>query len=93
MKLDQCCVVTDMAIKLLIILFIIVILYSLGSALIFLVKDHGEGDRTVKRLTWRIGLSLVLFLFLWGAYQLGWIEPHSGPVGLQVPSEQAVEPE
>jgi hypothetical protein len=86
-------VVTDMAIKLLIILFIIVILYSLGSALIFLVKDHGEGDRTVKRLTWRIGLSLVLFLFLWGAYQLGWIEPHSGPVGLQVPSEQAVEPE
>jgi len=39
-----------------------------------------------------IGLSLVLFLFLWGAYQLGWIEPKSGPVGLQVP-EQSVPPE
>jgi hypothetical protein len=78
-----------MAIKILIIVFILVILYSLGSALIFLVKDHGEGDRTVKRLTWRIGLSLVLFLFLWGAYQLGWIEPSSGPVGLQVPEQQA----
>ena len=81
--------VNRMAIKILIIVFIIVILYSLGSALIFLVKDHGEGDRTVKRLTWRIGLSLVLFLFLWGAHQMGWIEPSSGPVGLQVPEEQA----
>ncbi len=81
--------VTVMAIKILIILFIIIILYSLGSALIFLVKDHGEGDRTVKRLTWRIALSLVLFLFIWGAYHLGWIEPGKGPVGLQVPEQQA----
>jgi hypothetical protein len=69
-----------MAIKLFIIIGLLLILYSLGSALIFLVKDHGEGDRTVKRLTWRIALSLVLFLALWGAYQMGWIEPRSGPV-------------
>ena len=81
-----------MAIKILIIVFLIIILYSLGSALVFLVKDHGEGDRMVNRLSWRIGLSLVLFLFLWGAYQLGWIEPKSGPVGLQVP-EQTAPPE
>jgi hypothetical protein len=69
-----------MGIKILIIVGLIIILYSLGSALIFLVMDHGEGDRTVKRLTWRIGLSLVLFLALWGAYLIGWIEPRSGPV-------------
>ena len=80
-----------MAIKILIIVFLIIILYSLGSALVFLVKDHGEGDRTVNRLTWRIGLSLVLFLFLWGAYQLGWIEPNSGPVRIPV-VEQADSP-
>jgi hypothetical protein len=73
-----------MAIKILIIVFLVVILYSLASALVFLVKDHGEGDRTVKRLTWRIGLSLVLFLFLWVAYQAGWIEPQQGPVGMQM---------
>lgn len=79
-----------MAIKVLIILFIILILYSLGSALVFLVKDHGEGDRTVKRLTWRIALSIVLFLFLWAAHQMGWIEPNRGPVGLQM--EEQVEP-
>lgn len=81
-----------MVIKILIIIFLITILYSLGSALFFLVKDHGEGDRTVNRLTWRIGLSLVLFLFLWGAYQLGWIEPNSGPVRVPL-TEQAADPE
>ncbi len=81
-----------MAIKILIIVFLIIILYSLGSALVFLVKDHGEGDRMVNRLSWRIGLSLVLFLFLWGAYQLGWIEPNSGPIRVPV-TEQAADPE
>ena len=81
-----------MAIKILIIIFLVTILYSLGSALIFLVKDRGEGDRTVNRLTWRIGLSLILFLFLWGAYQLGWIEPNSGPVRVTV-TEQTADPE
>ena len=78
-----------MAIKILIIVFLVVILYSLGSALVFLVKDHGEGDRTVKRLTWRIGLSLVLFLVLWIAYQAGWIEPNQGPVGMQMQEQPA----
>lgn len=73
-----------MAIKILIIVFLITIVYSLGSALIFLVRDHGEGDRTVRRLTWRIGLSLVLFLFLWFAHYMGWIQPHQGPVGMQM---------
>lgn len=81
-----------MVMKILIIVFVLAIIYSLGSALIFLVKDHGEGDRTVNRLSWRIGLSLVLFLFLWVAYQLGWVEPNSGPVRYPA-TEQAAEPE
>ena len=69
-----------MAIKILIFVFLISILYSLGSSLVFLVRDHGEGDRMVRRLSWRIGLSMVMILFLWGAYQLGWIEPSGGSV-------------
>ncbi len=76
-------------IKILTILFLIAILYSLASSFIFLVKDKGEGGRTIKRLSWRMGLSIVLFLFLWGAYQLGWIEPNSGPV--RVPPVMQVE--
>lgn len=66
--------------KLVIILFLVFILYSLASSFWFLIKDKGQGDRTVKRLTWRIGLSLVLFVLLWVGFQLGWIEPTSGPV-------------
>ena len=77
-----------MVIKILIIV-LLTIIYSLGSALFFLVKDHGEGDRTVKRLTWRIALSLVLLLLLWLFSYLGWIEPNRGPIGLQLQEQSA----
>lgn len=76
-----------MLMKILIVLFLLTILYSLASSFFFLVRDHGAGDRTVRRLTWRIGLSLVLFLFLWGAHQLGWIESSSGPVRIPVTAQ------
>ena len=81
-----------MVIKILIIVFLLTIIYSLGSALFYLIKDHGEGDRTVNRLSWRIGLSLVLFLLLWGANYLGWIEPNQGPVRAPI-VEQTADPE
>jgi hypothetical protein len=81
-----------MAIKILIIIGLLLILYSLASALFFLVMDHGQGDRMVKRLTWRIGLSLVLFLALWGAHQMGWIESKSGPVSWPQPEQQSGQP-
>jgi len=72
-----------MFIKIIIILFLLTILYSLASAFFFLVRDRGQGDRMVKRLTWRIGLSLLLFVLLWGAFQMGWIHPSGkGPVGV-----------
>lgn len=70
-----------MFMKFIIILFMLTIVYSLASSFFFLVRDKGEGNRMVRRLTWRIGLSLVLFVMLWGAYRLGWIEPGgAGPV-------------
>jgi hypothetical protein len=70
-----------MLMKIIIILFLLTILYSLASSFIFLVLDKGQGDRMVKRLTWRIGLSLLLFVLLWGAYQMGWTESNGkGPV-------------
>lgn len=72
-----------MLIKIVIVLFLLTILYSLASSFFFLVHDKGEGDRTVRRLSWRIGLSLLLFLLLWIGYLAGWITPNSGPV--QVP--------
>jgi len=80
-----------MFMKFIIIIFLLTILYSLASAFVFLVRDRGRGDRMVRRLTWRIGLSLLLFVVLWGAYQMGWIEPSSeGPVHIpeSVPAAQ-----
>jgi len=76
-----------MMIKFIIVLFLLVILYSLASSFFFLVRDKGQGDRTVQRLTWRVGLSLLLFLLLWVTYTLGWIEPNSGPVKVQTSEE------
>jgi hypothetical protein len=54
------------------------ILVSLFSALRFMLKVPKPGDdrrQMVKALTWRVGLSLMLFVLLWVAYALGWIHP------------------
>lgn len=69
-----------MLVKAVIIIFLLTILYTLGSSFYFMVKDKGEGDRTLKRLMWRIGLSIFLLFLLYVMYLLGWIEPSGGPV-------------
>ncbi len=50
------------------------ILSSLGSALVYLMRDKGGTNRTVYALTVRIGLSILLFLFVLFSYRMGWIE-------------------
>jgi hypothetical protein len=64
-------------IKGIIVALLVFIFFSLGSALYYLVRDPAESTRVVKALTWRIGLSLVLFALLMLAFGLGWIKPHS----------------
>jgi putative copper export protein len=67
-----------MLVKAIVILFLLIILYSLGSAMFYLVRDKKSDDtRVVKALTWRIGLSMLLFILLFVAFGLGWITPHS----------------
>lgn len=51
-------------VKLLIIILLIAVIFSLFSGLFFLVKDESGKKRTVKALTWRIGLSLVALLVI-----------------------------
>jgi hypothetical protein len=63
-------------VRILVVLILVVILGSLGSALFFLVKDKGGSDRTVKALTIRIALSLALFLLLMVSFYFGLIQPH-----------------
>jgi len=63
--------------KMISLIVMLIILIILGSGLIFLVRDDGKTDRTVKALTWRIALSLILFFFLLVAFRLHWIHPHT----------------
>jgi len=69
-----------MFVKAIIVVFMLVILYTLGSSFYFMVKDKGEGDRVLKRLMWRIGLSIFLLAVLYAMFQMGWIEPSGGPI-------------
>jgi len=64
-------------IKGIIIALLAFIFFSLGSALYYLVRDPSQSTRVVKALTWRISLSVVLFIFLMAAFAMGWITPHS----------------
>ena len=59
--------------RIVVILFIILILASLGSALFFLINDRGQSKRTVTALALRVGLSLTLFLLLMAGYYFGLI--------------------
>ncbi len=65
-----------MLIKLIIFSAFVGILFSLGSALYYLLHDKSRSPRTAKALTTRISMSLVLFFFLLFAASQGWIKPH-----------------
>jgi hypothetical protein len=60
--------------KFVVILFVLLILASLGSALFFLITDHGRSKRSVRALALRVGLSLTLFLLLMAGYYFGLIQ-------------------
>jgi FtsH-binding integral membrane protein len=64
------------AVRYVILAFVVVILAALFSGLFFMVRDQGRSTRTVKALTWRIGLSLALFLLLLAGYYFGLLKPH-----------------
>ena len=63
--------------KIVILLFLLVIVGSLGSALFYLVRDKGTSTRTVKALTVRVSLSVTLFVLLMLGYYFGLI-PQEG---------------
>ncbi len=65
-----------MGFKYLVIGMLALIVLSLGKALFHLSSNEQEaGAKMVKALTWRIGLSVALFLLLILAYYNGWIDP------------------
>jgi uncharacterized BrkB/YihY/UPF0761 family membrane protein len=63
-------------IKLLVILMLIAIVVSLGSALFHLSRGTGDSKKMLRALTWRISLSVLLFALLMLAYSRGLLTPH-----------------
>jgi hypothetical protein len=61
--------------KIVVAIAFILILASLGSALIFMMKDKGKSNRTVKALAMRVGFSITLFILILIAYRFGLIQP------------------
>lgn len=62
--------------RVVIIAFLAFIVFNLGAGLFHMMRDKGQSDRTLKALTWRIGLSVALFLLLMLGFATGIIEPH-----------------
>lgn len=62
--------------KIIVVVLLILIMISLGRGLWFLWRDGENSTEVVKSLTWRIGLSVLLFAFLLLGMWLGWVQPH-----------------
>ena len=66
--------------KIVVAIAFLLIIGSLASALVHLMRDKGKTDRTVRALTVRVGLSVALFLFILFAHWMGWIQSTGIPV-------------
>lgn len=54
----------------------LMVLYFLGSASFYLLRSR-DSEKMARALTWRIGLSMLIFTLLVIAAVVGWWEPHS----------------
>ncbi len=59
--------------RIFVIAVLVLIVASLGSALVFVVRDRSGSSRAVKALALRVGLSIALFLFLMAGFYFGFI--------------------
>ena len=61
--------------KLVILLALLMVIVSLASALRSMVRGDAPGTMA-RALTWRIGLSVALFVMILVFAKLGWVTPH-----------------
>ena len=66
---------TTLSMKIIVAIAFLLIIGSLASALLFLMRDKGKSNRTVYALTLRVGFSVLLFVLLLIAYKFGLIQP------------------
>jgi hypothetical protein len=58
-----------------VIVMLLAIVASLGSAAVFMLRGHGDSRRMAKALALRVGLSVALFLLLMAGYFFGLFQP------------------
>lgn len=58
----------------------VLIVASLASALVFLIRDRGRTRNTLRALGLRVGLSIALFVFILFANWMGWIHSTGVPL-------------
>jgi hypothetical protein len=61
--------------RLIVIVALIAIVTALFTALVFLYRDRGHGNRVVIALAIRVLLSMGLIAFLVVSWRMGWITP------------------
>ncbi len=66
--------------KWLVALAFLLIIASLASAMVFLIRDRGRTRNVVRALGFRVGFSVALFLLLLFANWMGWIHSTGIPV-------------
>ncbi len=57
--------------RIVVVLFLLAIFASLGSALFYMIKDRDGGHRMARALALRVGLSLTLFLMMMLGFYFG----------------------
>src|SRR5690348_669601 len=63
------------SLKIIIVIALIAVVAALFTALVFLYRDRGKGERVVVALAVRVVLSMALIAFLVLSYRMGWITP------------------
>lgn len=62
-------------------IYLAILFLSIAASLLaggfFLVKDDEDSKRLVTSLTFRISLSILLFVSLFVGFRFGWIQPHT----------------
>ncbi|HXA47043.1 MAG TPA: twin transmembrane helix small protein [Burkholderiaceae bacterium] len=66
--------------KIIVIVAFVLILGSLGFALMFMMKDKGKTNHMATALAFRVGFSIALFLLILLAYHFDLIQPTGIPI-------------
>jgi len=66
--------------KWIVVIAFVLIIGSMVSAMVFLIRDRGRTRNVVRALGFRVGFSIALFLLILFANQVGWIQSTGVPI-------------